>query len=320
MTEYPTSSQGPANDPARPAFLADIFEHAPTGLLVLNARGEVLLYNRQESRMAGRTPERVRGRNFFREVAPCTNVKELADAFFEAMADPDRPLDVDLEFVFPFDRGHLDVRIRMRKVMSHGEPFGLLVVDDNTRLKATERELTRTLAMVQEQSLRDPLTELRNRRYLDQSLPTELARARRHGHALGAVMMDIDHFKSLNDTHGHPFGDRVLVSVGDVIRGVVRGGDVATRYGGEEFAILLSPTTADGAREVAERLRTGVASLRFPEIPDLRVTASLGVAVFDREWPPECTGTELLKAADEALYEAKRTGRDRVCAWTRRGM
>jgi len=157
------------------------------------------------------------------------------------------------------------------------------------------------------QTLTDGLTGLANRRRLDQDLPGALADG---GVGVGFVMVDVDHFKHYNDTHGHPAGDAVLRTVADVLRASVREGDVVYRYGGEEFCVLLPDTTEREAAEVAERLRQAVEASPIPgadQQPDGRVTVSVGLAMAAAADP-----SALTDRADKALYEAKHGGRNRV--------
>lgn len=182
-----------------------------------------------------------------------------------------------------------------------GEPLGSFAL---LRDVTEERRLEQRL---QSLSTTDALTGLWNRRHLDQTLAAELERARRYGLDLSVLLFDIDHFKSFNDTHGHDQGDRVLKAVAAATAAVVRQVDVACRYGGEEFVVILPGTAAAGAMEIAERLRAAIAAL---DVDGLKVTATIGVA--DRaELAAERPAT-LLEAADRALYEGKRGGRNRV--------
>lgn len=167
---------------------------------------------------------------------------------------------------------------------------------------------------LQQQTIRDPLTGLFNRRYLEETLDREVSRARRGGVSLGVIMLDVDHFKRLNDSFGHPAGDAILRSLGKYLRSRVRQEDIATRYGGEEFALILPGASVEISRQRAESLRTGVHTTpELVEIGDAEIhkaiTLSLGVAVF----PANATSSAgLLRAADEALYLAKGSGRDCV--------
>jgi len=161
----------------------------------------------------------------------------------------------------------------------------------------------------------DPLTGLWNRAYFDARLAEDVTTAARHQRPLGLMMIDVDHFKAINDDYGHPFGDGVLRMVATTIAGALRAGDVACRYGGEEFGVILRETTAQAAVSLAERVRDTVARalLGAPETP-VHVTVSIGCSGTDL-FPGCATAETVLAAADRGLYAAKRTGRNRVC-WT----
>ena len=155
----------------------------------------------------------------------------------------------------------------------------------------------------------DALTGLPNRRYLEELLATVGPR-RRSGDRLGALMIDLDHFKNLNDRHGHAYGDRVLRAVGERISAAIRADDTPARYGGEEFAVLLRRADPKQAVDVAERIREQIGAMSTEELGiNERVTVSIGVAVADSHVTDP---TSLLAAADAALYKAKRDGRNRV--------
>jgi diguanylate cyclase (GGDEF)-like protein len=161
-----------------------------------------------------------------------------------------------------------------------------------------------------EQASTDALTGLPNRRYFDEFTGL-LAQRRRSGDAVGVLMIDIDKFKDLNDTHGHATGDEVLRAVGGAIVAAVREDDVPARYGGEEFVVLLRNPTPEEALDVGERVRASVAALELGPLGVAGVSVSVGVAVArDADQSIE----ELVKGADRALYRAKRAGRDRVIA------
>ncbi len=155
----------------------------------------------------------------------------------------------------------------------------------------------------------DPLTGLRNRRFLDRTLAYELVRRRRYERPLTLMLLDLDHFKRVNDTRGHDVGDDVLRAVGDTLRQILRRADLAARYGGEEFAVVFPETPAEGAVVVAERVRRTVQGL---DVQGLTITTSIGLASVEGVW--EGDPAALLRAADQALYRAKREGRNRVVA------
>ncbi len=161
------------------------------------------------------------------------------------------------------------------------------------------------------QAIRDPLTGLFNRRYMEESLEREVRRAARSGASLGMIMLDIDHFKRLNDALGHEAGDAVLTALSNFLQAQVRGGDIACRYGGEEFLLMLPEASLEATYERAERLREAVKNLRVPYRGESigPVTLSLGVATFPEHG---ATGEAVVLAADAALYCAKQGGRDQV--------
>jgi diguanylate cyclase (GGDEF)-like protein len=187
-------------------------------------------------------------------------------------------------------------------------------VSSMLRIKRLTDQLDAANRQLGELAVTDPLTGLHNRRHLYRQLEREFARARRYGHPLACLMLDIDHFKQVNDTYGHQVGDRVLVLVGEVLRGSVRTTDFAGRFGGEEFMVLAPETPRDGMALLAERIRQGVPARTGTvgaETP--RVTISLGVATT--EVATGATADDLVRCADEALYQAKRAGRDRVVVY-----
>lgn len=167
------------------------------------------------------------------------------------------------------------------------------------------------LDVCEEAAFTDHLTGLANRRRFERQLEREVGRVLRFGHPFSLLMIDIDSFKNLNDTYGHDAGDEAIRRLSKVLREGTRGIDLAARIGGEEFAVLLVETSKQGGSEVAERLRTAIKALEIPRAG--QITASFGVA----ECPSDAqTANEVLKAADIALYEAKRKGRDQVVAMT----
>jgi len=159
----------------------------------------------------------------------------------------------------------------------------------------------------------DGLTQLFNRSHWQSRMVEEFSRAGRYLAPLSLIMFDLDHFKSVNDTHGHLGGDAVLVQVAAIIKGALRDSDIPGRYGGEEFGIILPNTNAQGAKVVAQRLRANIESTPVPfEKIQIPVTASLGIAEFRSTiTDPE----ELIANADTALYEAKEKGRNRVVVY-----
>jgi diguanylate cyclase (GGDEF)-like protein len=157
----------------------------------------------------------------------------------------------------------------------------------------------------------DGLTELLNYQSFQELLEKELYRAKRYGSDLCVILADIDHFKVVNDTYGHPAGDAVLKGVAACMEGALRQSDVITRYGGEEFGIIMPETAIKDAFVVTERLRRTVEALKIEyEGETISVTLSFGIASMDSE---DVGKENLVRSADAALYEAKRNGRNQVC-------
>ncbi len=182
------------------------------------------------------------------------------------------------------------------------------MVSERTR---TLEDLRAALHNLHTQAVTDPLTRLVNRRYLAEFLPRELIRTQRAAKSLAVLMIDLDHFKRVNDTFGHDAGDLVLTHVAKLLMAHIRGSDIACRYGGEEFVLVLPDTTLEGAHRRAEEIRAAVQGLNLRHQGKALdpVTVSTGLALY----PEHAAGPDaLIRIADEALYEAKAAGRNRV--------
>ncbi|SCX96301.1 MULTISPECIES: sensor domain-containing diguanylate cyclase [unclassified Pseudomonas] len=185
-----------------------------------------------------------------------------------------------------------------------------LVIYDVTDVATNRHQLQAANAQLQRLSSTDRLTGLYNRGHWESNLKAAYARHQRYGHALSLVMLDIDHFKRVNDTYGHQAGDKVIEHVAKLLHEHVRESDVAGRYGGEEFAVVLSDTDKAGAHIFAERLRKAIEALEVQfNDQTIRFTVSLGVADLSQ---PSNDHAELIARADQALYTSKKTGRNRV--------
>ena len=177
-------------------------------------------------------------------------------------------------------------------------------------------ELQRVNQALEEQALRDGLTGLHNYRYFYQVLRRDFLLATRHGSDIACLLVDLDHFKAINDTYGHPCGDLVLRETAALIRAQVRSTDLVSRYGGEEFALLLPQTSIEGARTTAEHIRTAIADHLFSHGScAIRITASVGLACLHAHAPSQ--PQDLLAFADRALYVAKGIGRNQVREYSR---
>jgi diguanylate cyclase (GGDEF)-like protein len=179
------------------------------------------------------------------------------------------------------------------------------------KVKRLQDALEAQNAALARMSTVDELTSLRTRRYVQEYLAIEFLRARRYEGSLALLMIDLDEFKDVNDTHGHAAGDAVLRGVADLLQRELRASDVAARYGGDEFIVVLPQNSARGAAAVAERWRARVEETDF-ELADggrAKITLSIGIAEYDEKFT---TPDELVAAADTALYRAKQKGRNRV--------
>ena len=179
------------------------------------------------------------------------------------------------------------------------------------KIKALQDDLRANNQLLQKLAQTDPLTELHNRRHMMETLEAEFDRSNRVASPFALLMIDLDHFKQVNDTYGHQLGDRVLQSIAWEIKGSLRQYDSAARFGGEEFALLLPETALKGANLVAERLRQSINDIEFAgPLSGLKVTVSVGVAAIPNA--KVSTISDLIRLADDALYAAKRNGRNRV--------
>jgi diguanylate cyclase (GGDEF)-like protein len=224
----------------------------------------------------------------------------------------------------PLPSRYLDLRITSLYDDNQKVNGRLLVFRDVTDRKEVEKDLRRAMDRLQtqlieigtlqsqlrEQAIRDALTNLFNRRYLEETLEPELARATRESYPLCVIMMDLDYFKDVNDTYGHEAGDVVLKTIAETVTKQSRHGDFVCRYGGEEFVLVMPNIGIEKARERAEALHQIIDDLNIPYGRfNLTTTISMGIAWYPAHGK---TKEELMRAADMAMYVAKNTGRNRV--------
>jgi diguanylate cyclase (GGDEF)-like protein len=189
------------------------------------------------------------------------------------------------------------------------------LVHTNDRLQSKLIEIGILQSQLREQAIRDPLTDLFNRRYLDETLERELSRAERENYPLCIVMMDLDHFKDVNDVYGHEAGDVVLKSLAEMVMEQCRHGDFACRYGGEEFVLVMPNICLESTSRRAMDLHQSIEGMNISYgLFNLSTTISMGIACYPAHGK---TKEELLRAADKALYRAKHTGRNRVSIYNK---
>ena len=204
--------------------------------------------------------------------------------------------------------GILHVQSRHKEDLDEAKRQLAYTVVEQTTLALSNLKLREAL---REQSIRDPLTGLYNRRYMEEALKQQLSRVMRQLHPLGIIMIDIDHFKNFNDTYGHAAGDALLRELGQFLQSHIRGEDIACRYGGEEFTLMMPDISLEVAQKRAEHLRQEAKQLRVQDAGQFHegITLSLGVAIYPQHGR---TLDIVLRSADAALYRAKQEGRDRV--------
>ncbi len=302
-------------------WLLDIVQSIDVGIVVIDRDYKVQVWNGFMENHSGLAPDAVQDKPFF-ELFP-----EIPQDSFRRKVESVRLLQ-HRAFTIWEQRPYL-VKFRNYQPITGLEEFMFqnvtllplasskgsaehicLIIYDVTDIATNKRQLEKANAELAELSRIDRLTQLYNRGHWEECLKREYARFKRYGDIASLVMMDIDHFKSINDKHGHPVGDRVIQMVADALRSNLRTTDIAGRYGGEEFAVILTETRAAQAMVFAERVREQIAALRLPVGGNgLQWTVSLGIAEIDAQ----CSSERVwLTHADNALYASKHNGRNRV--------
>jgi diguanylate cyclase (GGDEF)-like protein len=303
-------------------FLPILIDNLDTGVFVLDRECNIVLWNRFMVSHSQRRTEDVLGKNLF-EMFPdlpkkwfekkLQSVKLLRNFSFTSWEQ--RPW----LFPFPHNRpitGGIDYMQQNCVLMPLESPktkeveFISVVIFDVTDTALYQKQLSEALLELEQTSITDGLTRIYNRRHLQTCFNLEFSRASRHRTALSLIMFDLDHFKKVNDTHGHPAGDAVLKEVAQRVKSLMRAEDIFGRYGGEEFSVLLPDTDLAGAVAAAERIRLIIeadpivsGNLLIP------VSTSLGVSTLTEKMR---NAEELLQLADDSLYDSKHNGRNRV--------
>lgn len=280
-----------------------IVHASPNGLLLYDASGQCVLANEAVAEMVGARVEQLLQQNF--QALESWRVAGLTEAARQALSG--QPVRHMASFTSSFGK-QVECLVTLMALLTQGEQMLLVVFKDVTELVRANRELDQL-------ARRDVLTGLVNRRGADEQLNQEFRRSQRSGAPFSVMMLDIDHFKLVNDRFGHDVGDQVLRQVAETVRGALRVTDVVARYGGEEFLVLLPDTDASEAEAVAEKVRQAVAARNV--VPVGHITVSIGLTAM---WPDASSQAQLLRMADQALYAAKAGGRDRVQVAPRSGM
>ncbi|MBU4462653.1 MAG: diguanylate cyclase [Proteobacteria bacterium] len=280
---------------ASEARLRYLIEKNADGLIIVNREGVVRFANPAAEALFGRRAEELAGESFVFPVADgkCTELNIVRHGGPGAM---------------------IVAEMCVAEIGWEGEKAYLASLRDITERKRMEEDLRKANQRMAKMATRDGLTQLYNHRYFMEALEREMARAKRYKTGLALCMMDLDHFKKINDTYGHSAGDMVLSTIGGMLKGWARRNDTPCRYGGEEFAVLLPDTSLEGAGVVSERLREMVARHCFQyEASQFQITISIGIARYGGS--TDQSDMKLINMADEALYRAKRKGRNRVCGF-----
>jgi len=291
-----------------------LFETVQQGVVFQDAGGRIVSANPAAERILGTSLAQMQGRTSMDtrwgtirpDGSPLPGAEHPA---MQALTTGQAIKGVVMGVVNPLFSATIWISVSATPILNKGSgavDYVYAIFDDISETVRLQQEL-------QVQANRDFLTEIANRRYFFHLGARELARAERYASDVSLIMLDIDHFKMVNDTHGHAIGDVVLKAVAQICKKGLREIDILGRIGGEEFAILLPQTSGDTAREVAERIRNTVQDAGVPVgngAPAIQVTVSMGVST---EKAAQASLDDLLQSADTALYHAKHTGRNRVC-------
>ncbi len=288
-----------------------LFEKLQDGVLVLDMSGRIIDVNEAAQRIL-QIGEASYGANIWevlpqwREFGETVDVSRDEVSFeLQSRRDPSRYYDVSINTLYNHG-GHQTGRLISLRDVTERKQSELALHKMNLRLQRQVKKISALHDELQEQAIRDPLTGLYNRRYLDETLEREFSRARRASYPISVVLMDIDGFKSVNDTYGHKAGDRVLTVLGEIIRQSIRAGDIPCRYGGEEFVVILPDTPIEIAAQRAEQIRQRFHSMRFFKGENAVVPSlSLGIAAYPVQGR---SAGKVLHAADRAMYTAKSAG------------
>lgn len=298
-----------------PVARSRLIENMQDGVLVLDSQNRVVDINAAMEKFLGGEPTSLLGKNASDILSVWMEKTDPLLTGFESHTemripkDPSRTLDLRVTPLYDKDQ-HLNGRLIVFRDVTERKDVEKKLRNANYRLQSQLIEIGTLQSQLREQAIRDQLTNLFNRRYLEETLDRELARAAREVYPVCVIMIDIDHFKQVNDTYGHEAGDLVLKAMADVLAQQSRRGDFACRFGGEEFVIVMPNINIEMAHKRAEKLREILNSLRVPYgLYNLTATFSMGIASYPANGDNRDV---LLHAADKAMYAAKDAGRDDI--------
>jgi len=298
-----------------PVARSHLIENMQDGVLVLDSQSRIVDINSAMEKFLGGEPSSLLGKNasdilsaWMENADPLLGRLE-SQTEMRIPKDPSRYLDFRVTPLYDKEQ-HLNGRLIVFRDVTERKDVEKKLRNANYRLQSQLIEIGTLQSQLREQAIRDPLTSLFNRRYLEETLDRELARAAREVYPVCLIMIDIDHFKQVNDTYGHEAGDLVLKAMADVLSQQSRRGDFACRYGGEEFVVVMPNINTEMAHKRAQKLRETLNSLHVPYGRfDLTATFSMGIASYPANGDDRDV---LLRAADKAMYAAKDAGRDDI--------
>jgi len=301
-----------------PVARSYLIETMRDGVLVLNMQNRIVDINpAMEKFIKGKTSSFM-GKDVFDVLQPWIEKTDLFLDEIETRAELTAPMDpsmyLDLRVTPLYDRSQaLSGRLMVFRDITESKQVEKRLRYVNDKLQGQLIEIGLLQSKLREQAIRDPLTSLFNRRYLEETLDRELSRAARESYPVCIIMIDLDHFKRINDTHGHEAGDLVLKAIANALSEHSRRGDFACRYGGEEFVITMPNISPEIAYQRAENLRQSLNLLNIPyACYKLSVTISIGIACYPEDGQ---TRESILRAADRAMYAAKEAGRDHILSY-----
>lgn len=301
-----------------------MFSVLPVGILLLDEDRKVYEWNAWLESSTGITKEQVLGQRF-NTIFPDMKSQRFDFAISQVLKHkhPQILSQILNNYIIPIqlpenslvkDTIYMQQSVAIFPIEEKDKGYAMVVIRDVTESYQQRHMLLQVAKRFEEESIHDELTGLYNRRFLWEYLITELSKAARDKYAVVCTMYDLDHFKQVNDELGHEAGDSILKSFAEIITNNIRLGDKAFRYGGEEFITISSQVDADKASDLSERIRNTLMQQKVHVGIEREVTCSVGVALA-KPAQESVNAEELIKQADEALYKAKITGRNRVCSF-----